>query len=84
MGRLLFSNPTFVTDLAECQSKLNFLRDKFEKQMKFLTVNLNKLTKTLSGKIILSYLLEILQRLNFNSFYLTREDENLPTEKYLD
>jgi hypothetical protein len=83
LGILMYSSSSFVTDLAECQAKLNFLRDKFEKQMKVLTVNLNKLTKTQSGKIILSYLLEILQRLNFNSFYVSREDENLPTDKYL-
>lgn len=84
MGILQFSSNSFVTDLSECQSKLNFLRDKFEKHVKILTVNLNKLTKTQSGKIILSYLLEILQRLNFNSFYVSREDEDLPAEKYLD
>jgi len=46
--------------------------------MMVLTTNLNKLTKTQSGKIILSYLLEILQRLNFNNYYISRDSENLP------
>ena len=57
--------------------KFDALRGNFERSMFNITTNLNKLTKTQSGKIILGYLVEILQRLNFNSYYVSREDENL-------
>ena len=58
------------------------MRTQFGKHMLVLTTNLNKLTKTQSGKIILNYLLEILQRLNFNSYYISRENEGLPPVGY--
>jgi len=78
MGLLNFNSGNFVKNCEECSMKLNELRTKYEKHMLVLTTNLNKLTKNQSGKIILSYLLEILQRLNFNSHYVPREDEGLP------
>ena len=60
MGILKFTSSSYVSDIEECQTKLQNLRSKFEKQMYTLTSQLNRLTKTQSGKIILSYLLEIL------------------------
>lgn len=82
MGILKFNSTDYVANLEECQTKLNFLKDKFKKQIHLYSYNLNKLTKTQSGKIILSYLQEILQRLNFNSFYIGRDEENLPPVGY--
>ena len=82
MGILRFSSDTYIEDLAKCQASLVKLREKFEKHIKILSTNLNKLTKTQSGKIILSYLLEILQSLNFNSYYINREDEGLPPDGF--
>lgn len=82
MGLLKFSSDNFANTFQECMQQLNMLREKFEKHMLILSTNLNRLTKTQSGKIILNYLLEILQRLNFNSYYVSREDENLPPVGY--
>ena len=46
MGLLKFSSETYIEDLAKCQASLVKLRDKFEKHIKILSTNLNKLTKT--------------------------------------
>ena len=82
MGLLSINSSNFVQNVDECSEKLNQMRTQYEKHMLVLTTNLNKLTKTQSGKIILSYLLEILQRLNFNSYYVSRENEGLPPVGY--
>lgn len=82
MGLLNINSSGFVQDVEECSEKLNQMRSQFEKHMLVLTTNLNKLTKTQSGKIILNYLSEILQRLNFNSYYVSRENEGLPPVGY--
>jgi len=82
MGLLNINSGNFVQNVEECSEKLNQMRTQFEKHMLVLTTNLNKLTKTQSGKIILNYLLEILQRLNFNSYYVSRENEGLPPVGY--
>jgi len=78
VGILRFNSMNFTQYSQECFEKLEKLRHKYKNHMMVLTTNLNKLTKTQSGKIILSYLLEILQRLNFNSYYVSRDAENLP------
>lgn len=46
MGILRFSSDTYIEDLAKCQASLVKLREKFEKHIKILSTNLNKLTKT--------------------------------------
>lgn len=78
IGILRFTSSNFTNNLHEFFDKIEKLRHKYKNHMMVLTTNLNKLTKTQSGKIILSYLLEILQRLNFNNYYINRDAENLP------
>lgn len=69
IGILQFSSPDFMTDLEKCQDELSKLRKKFRQHMLVLTKGLGGLASKASGKIILSYLVEILQRLDYNSYY---------------
>ena len=56
----MFSSSTFTQDMKECMKSLKDMRKEFKDHMNTLTTNLNKLTMTNSGKIILSYLLDML------------------------
>ena len=69
LGRLKFGAPNFVSDCNECLEKLSALRKKFREHMIVMISKLEKLTKKPSGKINLAYMVEILQRLDYNGHY---------------
>jgi hypothetical protein len=74
VGRLRFDSPDFLRDSETCLDSLHELRKKFRKLILVFTSKLDKLTKKPSGKIILSHLLTILERLDYNRHYMGQID----------
>ena len=70
----MFSSSTYTQDMKECMKSLKNMRAEFKEHMNTLTSNLYRLISSDKGKVILSYLNDMLQKLNFNGYYINKND----------